>query len=146
MSVWTQVKGSINVRNITEKQIREKLGTPFSYEDMCGGVEKNNPIPYGSEGSIKYSINETVDEIRFKGNLRDYSNYDEILAWIQRLADVDEEDGFDNCIQHAEVELSIGEPPHQYIYNGFETKGSWWDEYRIIPQKLYDEKIGKLSK
>jgi len=143
MSVWTHVKGIIQVKGITEKEIREKLGTPFSYQDMYYGIDKDNPIPYGSEGSIKYTINETVDEILFKGNLRGYSDYNEILAWVQRLADIDEEDGYDNCIQYAEVELSIGEPPHQYLYHGFETNGSWWDEYRIIPQKQYEKLTSK---
>ena len=90
MSVWTQVSGFIQVRDITKEEIKEKLGTPISYDDMYYPLDKNNPIPCGSEGSLKYAINPLnlsrisgpAYEIRVNGSLRDYSNYEEILNWV----------------------------------------------------------------
>ena len=139
MSIWMHAKGFIMYQNLTRAQIVEKLGFPVSYNDIRLGVDEDNPIPCGSEGCLQYTIDEDVCEIRFHGSLRDYFDYNEILSWVQRLSDINENDGFDDCIHHAEVELSIGEPPHQFVYDGFATNGEWWTEYRVIPQKEYEE-------
>lgn len=91
MSQWTHVCGCIRVDAIrglmgdTPSTLQKKLGRIVGYEDE----DYETTLPCGSEGSIRYDIIENPDEsamaafaIPIYGDLRDYSNVDEIKKWF----------------------------------------------------------------
>lgn len=93
MSYWTHVQGYIMFSDkLNKKQIsklKEKLGIPLNYKE-----EKNNTIPYGSEGSIQYTISEIKNNggnfetfVFIKGDLRDRwsEDFDKSIAeWFKK--------------------------------------------------------------
>lgn len=90
MSQWTHVAGCIRVdavRIINDpiNDIKKVLGKIVRYGDS----DWDTTIPCGSEGSLKYQIIENPDKncmaaycIPIWGDLRDYSNVEEIENWF----------------------------------------------------------------
>lgn len=93
MSQWTHVAGTIRIDCFdyegVEEQIYNVLGQTWQYGD---DVDPDTEYaPYGSEGSIQYVITENPDEscvaafvVTFYGDLRDYDNDAEIIAWFEK--------------------------------------------------------------
>ena len=120
MSQWTHVCGCIRIdglemfsRNI-ESGIRKSFGNTYSYEDNSE-TQNNCTVPYGREGSVQYNVVKTGTEnsmswglIYIWGDLRDYSNYNEIYEWIKSSIDRlnNENLWVRNCAVLVEVEFS----------------------------------------
>lgn len=96
MSQWTHVAGTIRIDTIDHEGVREQinnvLGQTWKYGD---NVDPDTEYaPYGSEGSIQYTVTENPDEssiaafvVTFYGDLRDYANDAEIIAWFEKACD-----------------------------------------------------------
>jgi len=96
MSQWTHIAGTIRIDCIDHDDVKEQLknvlGETWKYgDDVDSDTEY---APSGSEGSIQYTIAENPDEsctaafvVTFYGDLRDYDNDAEILAWFEKACD-----------------------------------------------------------
>lgn len=160
MSLWTHcnIKMSVDASQITEEEIRELLGTPYTWEDMGKAYSlskngddslsdlyyKNNPIVAGSEGSIQYTIEKikpwkdsTYEEYQIiaKGNLRNYWQTKGILDWCLRLSKVDS-NGIDRLdVDTAEIDMEGVAP---YIFSKTYCSKNW-ECSRIIKDKDFEE-------
>ena len=96
MSQWTHVCGCIRVDAIrglmgdTPSTLQKKLGRIVEYEDE----DYETTLPCGSEGSIQYDIivNPHKEDLAayvvpIWGDLRDYSNVEEIKNWFNGVCD-----------------------------------------------------------
>lgn len=96
MSTWTHVSGCIRLNDlsfllgerITKEGIEKILGKISTFEKPL----KNCKLPCGSEGSMEYAIREDEDtssiarfDIAFFGDLRDYSDVEEIKKYFNSL-------------------------------------------------------------
>ena len=93
MSQWTHVAGAIRIDCFDHEGVVEQiinvLGQTWRFgEDVYPDTEY---APYGSEGSIQYTISENPDDssmaafvITFYGDLRHYDNDEEIIAWFEK--------------------------------------------------------------
>lgn len=98
MSIWTHVAGCIRVDGFidqsgsedgkAEEKISSSMGKIINFADD----DYTTIIPCGSEGSLKYkwlrnehtsAIN--IGQILIWGDLRDYSNVDEIEKWLTEI-------------------------------------------------------------
>ena len=107
MSVWTHVAGNIYLEGADKKLLDSLLGEQiiFDYDSFdkeeWRRLYETSIIPKGSEGSLRYkvikierSIPSTINEntnyynriiIAIWGDLRDYSNTDEIKSWFENI-------------------------------------------------------------
>lgn len=96
MSQWTHVAGTIRIDCVDHEEVKEQinnvLGQTWRYGDNVN--PDTEYAPYGSEGSIQYTITENPDEsciaafvVTFYGDLRDYENDAEIIAWFEKACD-----------------------------------------------------------
>ena len=98
MSVWTHVNCSIRIdavrindsgkSKITE--LKKKLGKIIEWEDLS--TVPDNPIPNGTEGSLRYQIIKNTDRaslaaylIIIWGDLRDYNDHNEVLQYFKSV-------------------------------------------------------------
>jgi hypothetical protein len=92
MSQWTHVNASIRYDGIPA------LGIPIITEKELGEIStwendvEDTILPCGSEGSLEYKLIKTGTEnalacraVIFYGDLRDYSDVDEILAYFESI-------------------------------------------------------------
>ena len=96
MSQWTHIAGTIRIDCVDHEEVKEQihnvLGQTWQYGD---NVDPDTEyVPYGSEGSIQYTITENPDEysitafvVTFYGDLRDYDNDAKIIAWFEKVCD-----------------------------------------------------------
>lgn len=105
MSAWTYVFGSIQGEvspSETRETLKEVLGEIREWGDAMSGKiteeqwhdafdKEKNPIPMGSEGSVRYSLSFMQDKMRgkvayisFYGALRDYGGEEEDIDGIRR--------------------------------------------------------------
>ena len=93
MSQWTHVAGAIRIDTIDHEgvraQINKVLGQTWKWGDTVD--PDTEYAPYGSEGSIQYIITENPDEssitafvVTFYGDLRNYADDAEIIAWFEK--------------------------------------------------------------
>lgn len=90
MSQWTHVNASIRIDGIPmleEPITKEELGPISTWENPC-----DTKIPTGSEGSLEYTIIKCGGEnslacrvVCFYGDLRDYSDHEEILKYFKDI-------------------------------------------------------------
>ena len=102
MSQWTHVNASFRVdgvlKYLTNKEIEKVIGKPYLWEDDYDDFfdSNDNPkfklLPRGSEGSLEYSVWNNPDDqclalqtITVFGDLRDYSNVDELEIWFRNV-------------------------------------------------------------
>lgn len=95
MSVWLHLNGQIAIDAIRfNKSLaidpEELFGKPFGYDDYY--LDKDNIIPYGSEGSVQYNIYFIPQEnsIRhaicgFWADLRNVEDYGQIEEWLEKV-------------------------------------------------------------
>lgn len=128
MSYWTYVSGLIvfndELDDYTLDKLKERLGEPFTYRD-----DKNETIPYGSEGSIQY----TISKIR-----KSYNAYDTFVLISGNLRDRCSVD-FDNSI--ADWFLSVVENTDDYFTNDYrlEINGYSYRQIRYDYDSYYDD-------
>ena len=93
MSQWTHVAGTIRIDCVDHEEVKEQLnnvlGNTWEYGDEVN--PDTDYAPYGSEGSIQYTVAENPNEsdvtafvVTFYGDLRDYDNDAEIIAWFEK--------------------------------------------------------------
>lgn len=94
MSQWTHINASIRFDGIMNLGLptEKELGKICRWEDEDTSHWENPDLPCGSEGSINYKIikNPNTHSIAamvvvFYGDLRDYSDVDEILKYFERI-------------------------------------------------------------
>lgn len=96
MSQWTHVAGTIRIDCVGHDEVKEQLnnvlGQTWKYGDAVD--PDTEYAPYGSEGSIQYTITENSDEsciaafvVTFYGDLRNYANDAKIIAWFEKACD-----------------------------------------------------------
>ena len=104
MSVWTHVAGAIridgciSVDEISYVRIFEEIfGKILKYDSPSSmweeaGFHKDRFTPYGSEGGIEYHVYVNPDgfsmakyAVLIIGDLRDYSNTEEIVEWFNKI-------------------------------------------------------------
>lgn len=90
MSIWTHVNGNIRIDSMRfsgseVSKINSVLGKIVNYDDE----DWSTTLPCGSEGSLEYNIWENPREsslsaysVSIWGDLRDYSNIEEIKRWF----------------------------------------------------------------
>ena len=128
MSYWTYVSGLIffndELDDYTLDKLKERLGEPFTYRD-----DRNKTIPYGSEGSIQY----TISKIR-----KSYNAYDTFVLISGNLRDRCSVD-FDNSI--ADWFLSVVENTDDYFANDYrlEINGYSYRQIRNDYDSYYDD-------
>ena len=93
MSQWTHVAGCIRYDAFAEDLPAKKiLGKPFGFNDYPDNPEDRG-IPYGSEGSIQYSVYTNPDEsclarhtVSIWGDLRNFGveDVDSIRNWFEK--------------------------------------------------------------
>lgn len=93
MSQWTHIAGTIRIdcfdHEGVEEQIKNVLGKTWKYgDDVAPCIEY---APYGSEGSIQYTITENPEEasiaafvVTVYGDLRDYDDDKKIITWFEK--------------------------------------------------------------
>lgn len=96
MSQWTHIAGTIRIDCVDHEEVKEQIKNVLKHTWKYGdGVNSDTEYaPYGSEGSIQYTITENPDEsciaafiITFYGDLRHYDNDAEIIAWFEKACD-----------------------------------------------------------
>ena len=112
MSVWTHVAGIIRVDSLRlpedydhKKELEELLATDeflgkqFGFYDNWDDYdEKTNPIPCGSEGTVRYSVIENISgdgsksslaafQIVIWGDLRDYDDKQAVIDWFRNACE-----------------------------------------------------------
>lgn len=96
MSQWTHIAGTIRIDTIDHEGVKEQLNNVLGQTWKWGdNVDPDTEYaPYGSEGSIQYTITENPDEscvaafvVTFYGDLRHYDNDAEIIAWFEKACD-----------------------------------------------------------
>lgn len=96
MSQWTHVAGTIRIDCVDHDEVKEQLKNVLGQTWKWGdNVDSDTEYaPYGSEGSIQYTITENPDEssiaafvVTFYGDLRNYANDAEIIAWFEKACD-----------------------------------------------------------
>ena len=111
MSQWTHVAAILRIDSLRAAGLPDPLGenhravlghptpahTDDCYDDPVWGAENDkakgfSDLPTGSEGSLQYQIWENPMKaaaaaytVSIWGDLRDYSNVDEILVYIERI-------------------------------------------------------------
>lgn len=96
MSIWTHVSGCVRIDGLSilgddmEAKISSAFGNTCDFDDPRETWEACT-VPCGSEGSVQYKIAHTGDEndmawglVYIWGDLRDYSDVDEICQWIKK--------------------------------------------------------------
>ena len=101
MSQWTHVNASFRIDSIggalPKEKIEEIMGKEYHWKDSYKDFfnDDNTPkikiLPYGSEGSLEYSIWNNPDEhcmasqvVTVFSDLRDYNNADELEEWFKK--------------------------------------------------------------
>ena len=106
MSVWTHVAGCVRIDALpflraepVEDVVRRAFGKTCAYEDDTE-VWDECTVPCGSEGSVQYRVARTGTEnelswglVYIWGDLRNYSNADEITTWLQGAINAMRADG-----------------------------------------------------
>lgn len=128
MSQWTHVNASIRVDGIPS--IQGELITPEELGQMCLWKDENTShwdnsiIPCGSEGSLNYQILKTGTEnslacrvVVFTGDLRSYSDAEEILAYFEKITK-------GKMIRSGILEIDI-EGQYVYTYRHDREKDKW---------------------
>ena len=109
MSMWTQVAGIIRVDSFRfdkDYDYKTELIKMLEQDDYFGKQynfydsleywdtynEKVNPIPMGSEGSLKYEVIENPNKssmdafvVVITGSLRDYDDAEYIISWFKNV-------------------------------------------------------------
>jgi len=90
MSQWTHVVAVICFDGIIGLTPDPDLGRTVSWDNEDEGAWERCDVPHGSEGSLNYTLREVGDGMpRFVatiwGDLRDYSDTDEIKAYLARI-------------------------------------------------------------
>jgi hypothetical protein len=97
MSQWTHVAGCIRIDHfigdlnpdVFRNDIKKSFGNTCDFYDNRSVWDCCN-VPCGSEGSIQYDMSEISDDslewglIYIWGDLRDYTDYQEIYRWIKK--------------------------------------------------------------
>lgn len=109
MSQWTHVAGTIRIDCVDHDEVKEQLKNVLGQTWKWGdNVDSDTEYaPYGSEGSIQYTITENPDEssiaafvVTFYGDLRDYADDTEIIAWFEKACNV-------FCIRQAVISIDV---------------------------------------
>lgn len=96
MSQWTHVGGAVRLDMIqfgtdgaVINQVKSIFGNTYSYEDKRS-VRDVCTVPCGSEGSVQYKVKLTGTPsslarvvVTVWGDLRDYDDTEEIVAWVK---------------------------------------------------------------
>jgi hypothetical protein len=95
MSQWTHVNASIRfdgIMGLSTLPTEKELGKMCKWGDKDDSHWDNPDLPCGSEGSLEYTIIKTGTEnsiacmaIIFIGDLRDYDDDKEILAYFNKI-------------------------------------------------------------
>ena len=130
MSIWTHVNGNIRLDEFMvhdTKKVKDILGKMAVYNKENSGLpiedfsilKEDIKLPYGSEGSILYSVISNTDEhslpahsISIWGDLRDYdigSVEDELIPWFKNTLNkfIENRLIIRNAILQAEIETGI---------------------------------------
>ncbi len=99
MSIWTQINGSITLRDLTEltgqmvsiEAIKKIMGNTCQFDGEDSAWD-DCTVPCGSEGSLCYVIYRPGRELDYitqviiiTGALRDYEDVKEIKAWFEKI-------------------------------------------------------------
>lgn len=96
MSQWTHIAGTIRIDTVDHEGVKEQLKNVLGQTWECGDTVDPDTeyAPYGSEGSIQYTITENPNEsciaafvVTFYGDLRNYDNDTKIIAWFEKACD-----------------------------------------------------------
>lgn len=135
MSQWTHINAVIRfdaLRMILGED-KPDLGNTFNYESSDEECEKVS-VPYGSEGSLQHQLWENPSRsamaaytAMFWGDLRDYSNLDEILSYFNKLTT-------GKLIRSGILEIDVeGSPTKIYRCDGY-NDGKWIEIYSEMPK------------
>ena len=95
MSQWTHCTATFRIdafeHDLTPEKIEEIIGEPRGHDrPWADYVDSVKLLPYGSEGSLEYTIYESPDEslmaayvITVFGDLRDYDDDKALVAWFE---------------------------------------------------------------
>lgn len=126
MSQWTHVNASIRFDSIMglKAPTEKELGRICRWADEDTSHWDNPDLPCGSEGSIEYKIIQNPDEscmaafvVVFWGDLRDYDNVDEVIAYFDRITK-------DKMIRQGVLEISV-EYQQSKVYVFDNEKEEW---------------------
>jgi len=149
MSVWTHIVGNIRLDDFSDldgkehknriDDIKDILGPILTFTNSHNVKEEDVKLPIGSEGSMKYSITDLLDidehatssifrwSIGFFGDLRSYTDLNEIEQWLSNITKEFEEKGL--FIRDAVFEVEVEcEGPHCIFY---------FDDDKEIFKKIY---------
>lgn len=126
MSKWTSVLAVIEILQVKKPELGltyiEAIGPNEEFADIDLIYESwrnsENYIPCGSEGSLKFEIKAVEDckyLVTIYGNLRDYSNYTEIVQYLNRIKN-------NNTIVKGVVEIKTYDALYILNYNDIYKK------------------------
>ena len=144
MSIWTHVAGCIRVDGFIDLSGSEDAGVKEKINSSMGKIinfadeDYTTIVPCGSEGSLKYkwlrndhtsAIN--IGQLLIWGDLRDYSNVDEIEKWLTEI--VTNLDKNHLYLRDGIVSVDVESDEEKFIFN---YTGQIWE--KIVHKKDLD--------
>ena len=136
MSIWTHVAGCIRVDGFIDQSGSEDAGVKEKINSSMGKIinfadeDYTTIVPCGSEGSLKYkwlrndhtsAIN--IGQLLIWGDLRDYSNVDEIEKWLTEI--VTNLDKNHLYLRDGIVSVDVESDEEKFIFN---YSGKTWEK------------------
>jgi len=124
MSIWAHCIGVIEFTHFLTKP-QPILGNTFTFKDMLKDDFNypENPVPYGSEGSLQIfkniiELNEDFNESQLytvSGSLRDVNSIDEITKWLEKIIE-ENKDELCNILFEVTISPFLSCDPTIYSY------------------------------
>ena len=146
MSIWTHVAGCIRVDGFVyddaddadDDELKEKINSSVGKIINFADADYTTNIPCGSEGSLKYkwlrndhSGATNIGQIFIWGDLRDYTNVDEIEKWLTEIvANLDKNHLY---LRDGIVSVDVESDEEKFIFN---YSGKIWE--KIVHKKDLD--------
>ncbi len=137
MSQWTHINAAIRFDGIGGMTPNPDLGKTVDFEDL-GTARDTCDVPRGSEGSLQYKLTE-VDRIgmtRFVaiiwGDLRDYSNVDELKEYLARITE-------GHAIRSGIAEINVEYGPTLILCHKQNFENACWEVISEIPYVREEE-------
>jgi len=136
MSIWTHVAGCIRIDGFIDQsgsedgEVTEKINSSMGKIINFADKDYTTTIPCGSEGSLKYkwlrndhSGATNIGQILIWGDLRDYSNVDEIEKWLTEIVTNLDKNHF--YLRDGIVSVDVESDEEKFIFN---YSGKTWEK------------------